>query len=242
MSGSKLAAFGAALVVTAGFGLGLGMNLATAQDPKGAAATKGADSDFKDLRQKASYGLGVRVGKSLLSQSADIDTALFARGLTEALEGKPSKLTDQQIQDTLVAFQKEMIEKKSKEGETFLAENKKKPGVKTLESGLQYKVLKDGTGKVPKATDNVTVNYEGRLIDNTVFDSSANHGGPASFQVGGVIKGFSEALQHMKAGSKWQVYIPAGLAYGASPPPGSKITPNAPLIFDLELVEVKEAK
>ena len=160
--------------------------------------------------------------------------------MKDALGGKNPRLTDQQIQEALAAYQQEMMAKKAKEGEIFLAENKKKDGVVTLPSGLQYKVLKAGTGKTPKATDTVTVNYEGRLIDKTVFDSSAKQGQPVSFQVGGVIKGFSEALQLMKVGSKWEVYIPSNLAYGATPPPGSRITPNAPLIFDLELVDVKE--
>lgn len=203
-------------------------------------ASKAPDSELKDVKQKASYGLGLTVGKSFMTQAPDLDTELFAQGFKDAFSGKPGRLTEQQVQDAMLAYQQELVAKKSKEGESFLAENKKKPGVKTTSSGLQYKVVKDGTGKTPKASDTVTVNYEGRLVDNTVFDSSANHGGPASFQVGGVIKGFSEALQMMKVGSKWEVYVPANLAYGASPPAGSRITPNAPLIFNLELIDVKE--
>jgi FKBP-type peptidyl-prolyl cis-trans isomerase len=221
-----VAAVGLALVVASAF----------AQE-KGASK---ADAELKDTRQQASYGLGLTVGKSLVSQAPDIDTELFAQGFRDAFSGKPARLTEKQIQDAMLAYQQEVVARKSKEGETFLAENKKKPGVKSTASGLQYKVLKEGTGKTPKASDTVTVNYEGKLVDNTVFDSSATHGGPASFPVGGVIKGFSEALQLMKVGSKWEVYIPASLAYGATPPPGSKITPNAPLIFNLELIDVKE--
>jgi FKBP-type peptidyl-prolyl cis-trans isomerase len=204
------------------------------------AASKVAEPELKDVRQKVSYGLGQNLGKNLATQASDLDIELFMQGLRDALGGKPPRVTDQQFQESLAAFQQEMVAKKTKEGEAFLAENKKKEGVVTLPSGLQYKVLKAGTGKTPKATDTVTVNYEGRLIDNTVFDSSAKTGKPASFQVGGVIPGFKEALQLMKSGSKWQVYIPANLAYGASPPPGSRITPNAPLIFDLELLDVSE--
>jgi FKBP-type peptidyl-prolyl cis-trans isomerase FklB len=204
------------------------------------AAPGAADPALKDVRQKASYGLGVSIGKSLTTQAADIDPELFSQGLKDALGKKTPRMTDQQIQEALNAYQQELVAKKSQEGETFLAENKKKAGVTTLPSGLQYKVLKAGAGKVPKATDTVSVNYEGRLIDNTVFDSSAKTGAPVSFPVGGVIKGFSEALQLMKTGSKWQLYIPSSLAYGPNPPPGSKITPNSPRIFDLELVEVKE--
>ena len=220
--------------------MGLGLLVAAAL-ADGQETPKAASSGFKDVREKASYGLGLSIGKNLKTQAGDIDVDTFSQGLKDALSGKTPQLTDPQIQEALLAYQQELTSKKAKEAETFLAENKKKAGVKTLPSGLQYKVLKEGTGKTPKGSDTVTVNYEGRLVNNTVFDSSAKHGGPASFQVDGVIKGFSEALQLMKVGSKWEVYIPANLAYGASPPPGSVITPNAPLVFDLELVDVKEA-
>jgi FKBP-type peptidyl-prolyl cis-trans isomerase len=203
------------------------------------AAPKTADSGLADVRQKASYGLGLGIGKNLAGQVGDLDPELIAQGIRDAFGGKPPRLTDQEIQTALVAYQQELMNKKTKEGEAFLAENKKKPGVLTLPSGLQYKVIKEGTGKVPKPTDTVSVNYEGKLIDNTVFDSSTGRGAPATFQVGQVIPGFSEALKLMKVGSKWQVYIPANLAYGPTPPQGSKIPPNAPLVFDLELIEVK---
>jgi FKBP-type peptidyl-prolyl cis-trans isomerase len=204
------------------------------------AAPKAVDPDLKDARTKASYGIGMGLGKNLSASFPDLDVELFAQGLKDAYGGKPARLTDQQIQEALQAYQQESNARKTKEGESFLAENKKKPGVVTTTSGLQYKVLKEGTGKTPKATDTVTVNYEGRLIDNRVFDTSAKTGQPARFQVGGVIPGFKEALQLMKAGAKWEVYIPANLAYGAAPPPGSLISPNAPLIFNLELLEVQE--
>jgi FKBP-type peptidyl-prolyl cis-trans isomerase len=203
-------------------------------------APKPADSELNDVRQKASYGVGLSVGKQFASQGIDLDPESLAQGIRDALSGKAPRLTDQQVQEAMVAYQQELINKKSKDGEAFLEENKKKEGVKITASGLQYKVLKEGAGKSPKATDTVTVNYEGRLTDNSVFDSSAKNGGPQSFPVNGVIKGFSEALQMMKTGSKWQVYIPANLAYGANPPRGGRITPNVPLIFDLELVDVKE--
>jgi FKBP-type peptidyl-prolyl cis-trans isomerase len=204
------------------------------------AAPKPTDSELNDVRQKASYGVGLSVGKQLAAQGIDLDPEPLAQGIRDALAGKAQRLTDQQIKDAMVAYQEELISKKSRDGEAFLAENKKKEGVKTTASGLQYKVIKEGAGKSPKATDTVTVNYEGRLTDNTVFDSSAKNGGPRSFRVGEVIKGFSEALQMMKTGSKWQLYIPANLAYADRPPPGGRITPNVPLIFDLELVDVKE--
>jgi FKBP-type peptidyl-prolyl cis-trans isomerase FklB len=128
-------------------------------------------------------------------------------------------------------------EKNKKEGEAFLAENKKKDGVKTLPSGLQYKVLAEGKGKTPKATDTVTVHYRGTLTDGTEFDSSYKRNQPASFPVNGVIKGWTEALQLMKEGSKWQLFIPASLAYGEPGRPG--IPPNSVLIFDVELISVK---
>jgi FKBP-type peptidyl-prolyl cis-trans isomerase len=217
-------------------GLGLVVASALAQE-KGAPKS---DLELKDARQKASYGLGLGIGKNLKAQASDLDSDAFSQGLRDALGGKTPLLNDAQIQEAMMAYQQELVAKKAKEGETFLEENKKKPGVTTLKSGLQYKVLKQGTGKMPKASDTVTVNYEGRLVNNTVFDSSAKHGGPASFQVDGVIKGFSEALQLMKVGSKWEVYVPSNLAYGASPPPGSGIAANSPLIFNLELVDVKE--
>jgi FKBP-type peptidyl-prolyl cis-trans isomerase len=226
--------------IVAVMSLGIVAASALAQDKD---APKGADSGLKDARQKASYGLGLSIGKNLKAQAEDLDSETFSQGLKDALAGKAPLLTEAQIQEAMLAYQQELVAKKTKEGETFLAENKKKPGVTTLPSGLQYKVIKQGTGKSPKASDTVTVNYEGRLADKdgTVFDSSAKHGGPANFQVDGVIKGFSEALQLMKVGSKWEVYIPSNLAYGPSPPPGSRITPNAPLVFDLELVEVKDS-
>ncbi len=196
-------------------------------------------------RQKASYSIGLNIGKSIKSLEPEIDPDLVAKGIRDGMAGKP-QLTDQQIQEIMLALQQELMAKKSKaaeemakQGPMFLAENKKKAGVKTTASGLQYKVLKEGTGKIAKATDTALVNYEGRLIDGTVFDSSAKHGDkPSPFPVGRVIKGFSEALQLMKTGSKWQLYIPTELAYGATPPT-EKIPANAPLIFDLEVVEVQ---
>jgi FKBP-type peptidyl-prolyl cis-trans isomerase len=208
-------------------------------------APKAADAELKDARQKASYGIGLSIGKNLKNQGISIDLDPFSQGLRDALAGTPSRLSDQQIQEALQAFQKEvsakqaeMVAKQAKEGETFLAENKKKAGVKSTASGLQYKVIKEGAGKTPKATDSVMVNYEGRLVDGTVFDSSAQHPNQEPFEVGKVIKGFSEALQLMKVGSKWEIYIPANLAYGATPPPG--LPPNAPLIFNIELKGVQE--
>jgi FKBP-type peptidyl-prolyl cis-trans isomerase len=143
------------MAAAATFVLALVVPAARAQEK---AAPKAADSEMKDARQRASYGIGVSVAKSLTASFPDLDQDLFMQGLQEAFGGKPARLTDQQIQEAIQAYQQEAVAKKAKEGEAFLAENAKKPGVKTLPSGLQYKVLKEGTGKVPKATDTVTVN------------------------------------------------------------------------------------
>jgi FKBP-type peptidyl-prolyl cis-trans isomerase FklB len=132
-----------------------------------------------------------------------------------------------------------LSEKNKKEGEEYLAENKKKEGIITTQSGLQYKVLKKGTGKIPKSTDTVTVNYRGTLIDGTEFDSSYRRGQPASFKVNGVIRGWTEALQLMKEGAKWQLYIPSNLAYGERGA-GRNIGPNSTLIFEVELISINE--
>jgi FKBP-type peptidyl-prolyl cis-trans isomerase FklB len=135
---------------------------------------------------------------------------------------------------------KKAAEKNKKDGAAFLAENKKKEGVVTLPSGLQYKIITQGTGNTPKATDTVTVNYRGSLVDGTEFDSSYKRGQPATFPVNGVIKGWTEALQLMKEGAKWQLFIPSDLAYGEKGA-GNVIGPNATLIFDVELISAKEA-
>ena len=168
--------------------------------------------------------------------------------LADALAGKTA-LTDAELRETLNTFRKEMMtkmeakqktdgEKNVKDGEAFLAANAKKEGVKTLPSGLQYKVIKSGAGKSPKATDTVKVHYHGTLIDGTVFDSSVERKEPATFPVNGVIPGWIEGLQLMKEGDKWQLFIPAKLAYGERGA-GQDIGPNSALIFEVELLEVK---
>ena len=169
------------------------------------------------------------------------------QGIKDIYAGK-LKLSDEEIRTTLTELNKEMqgkenermktlSEKNKKDGEALLAENKKKEGIKTLPSGLQYKVIQEGTGKVPKATDTVTTNYRGTLIDGTEFDSSYKRGQPATFPVNGVIPGWTEALQLMKTGSKWQLFIPSNLAYGERGP--GTIGPNAVLVFEIELLAVK---
>jgi FKBP-type peptidyl-prolyl cis-trans isomerase FklB len=204
---------------------------------------------LKTQKDKVSYSMGLNLGNSLMRQPFEVDIDIFMKGFTDAVKKQKPLMTDQEMRETEMAFQKEMAEKQAqmmksageknkKEGETFLAENKKKKGVKTLPSGLQYKVVGEGKGAVPKATDTVTVNYRGTLIDGTEFDSSYKRGQPATFQVNGVIKGWTEALQRMKAGSKWQLFIPSDLAYGEKGA-GPQIGPNAVLVFEVELLSIK---
>jgi len=207
---------------------------------------------LKDQKDKVSYSIGMEIGKNFKRQSVDVNPEFVARGVKDAFsDGKPL-MTDEEMKEALMAFQKEMMakqqemakqlgEKNQKEGEAFLAENKKKEGVITLPSGLQYKVIKAGSGKKPKATDTVTVNYQGTLVNGTEFDSSYRRGQPVSFPVNGVIPGWTEALQLMEVGAKWQVVIPSSLAYGDRGA-GPQIGPNSTLIFEIELISIQETK
>ena len=206
--------------------------------------------EFKDSREKNSYSVGANWGNSLKKQEVDVDLEVLIRGLREAFVGQ-SALSDEQIRESMMALNKEIRakqeekrkqqgEKNKQEGEKFLAENKTKPGVVALPSGLQYKVLTDGSGESPKPGDVVTVNYRGTLIDGTEFDSSYKRGQPATFSVTGVIKGWTEALELMKPGAKWQLFIPSDLAYGERGS-GPTIGPNAALQFEVELVSSKPA-
>ncbi len=214
------------------------------------AAAYGEEMPLKDSKDKVSYAIGLDVGNAMKRQSIDINTDIFMRGVKDALSDGKKLMTDDEVRETMTAFKNEMAEKQKekmkklgeknlKEGEAFLAENKKKEGVKTLPSGLQYKVISEGSGKTPKASDTVTVNYRGTLVDGTEFDSSYKRGQPATFPVSGVIKGWTEALQLMKEGAKWQIFIPSDLAYGDKGA-GNIIGPNAVLIFDVELISIKE--
>jgi FKBP-type peptidyl-prolyl cis-trans isomerase FklB len=204
---------------------------------------------LKNQKDKISYIIGMDIGTNLKKQSIDIDSNILAKGVEDALAGTKPLLTEQEIQETMMAFKKEMMakqeeigKKNKKDGEAFLAENKKKEGVKTLPSGLQYKVIKTGTGKKPKLSDTVTAHYRGTLIDGTEFDSSYKRGQPATFPVsGGMIPGWTEALQLMEEGAKWQLFIPSNLAYGERGA-GSVIGPNATLIFEVELISIQEKK
>jgi FKBP-type peptidyl-prolyl cis-trans isomerase FklB len=199
---------------------------------------------LKDQKDKVSYSIGMNIGFNLSKQKVDINPDILAAGIKDSIAGKPL-LTQDQVKDVMAQFEKDMEQKQKQAGEKnkadgakFLEENKKKPGVKTTASGLQYKAEKEGTGTQPKPTDMVTVNYRGTLIDGTEFDSSYKRGQPATFPVNGVIKGWTEALQLMKVGSKYQLWIPSNLAYGersVSP----ELGPNATLIFEVELMDAK---
>lgn len=201
-----------------------------------------------DTKQKVSYSIGVSLGTNWKRQDIDIDFDTFMRGLKDSMSGGQTLLTEAEMKQVLTDYQKELRtkqeekrkvlgEKNKKEGDAFLAENKKKDGVITLPSGVQYKVLAEGKGENPKAVDTVTVNYRGTLIDGTEFDSSAQRG-PATFALNRVIKGWTEALELMKPGAKWQLVIPPALAYGEFGS-GPKIGPNATLVFDVELLSFK---
>jgi FKBP-type peptidyl-prolyl cis-trans isomerase FklB len=196
---------------------------------------------LKNQKEKVSYIIGMDIGGNLKRQSIDVDPNILTKGVQDALSGAKPLLSNEEIQETMVAFQKEMMEKQKQRGEAFLSENKKKEGVKTLPSGLQYKVIKAGTGRKPKLNNTVTINYRGTLIDGTEFDSSYRHGQPATFPVSGVIPGWTEALQLMEEGAKWQFFIPPNLAYGERGA-GGLIGPNATLIFEVELISVQENK
>jgi len=209
---------------------------------------------FEDKKQKTSYSMGFNIGSAWKRQGiepTDVDLDVLLSGLRDATLGKDSTINEQENKELLTAFQselrnrreekrKQLGEKNKKGGEVFLAENKSKPGVKTLPDGLQYKVLTEGKGPKPITNDTVSVNYRGTLIDGTEFDSSYKRGQPASFKVTGVIKGWTEALLLMNVGSKWQLTIPPELAYGERGS-GMNIGPNATLNFEVELVSINPA-
>lgn len=227
----------------------------------GLVAGSGYGQDKPELttpKQRVSYCIGVNIGGNLKNQEVDVDTKALAAGITDAISGKPA-LSAAEMREVMAAFQEQMesrmmAEEKAmeerdakegpenlKKGEAFLAENAKKEGVKTTASGLQYKVLKSGSGKTPNAADTVKTHYHGTLIDGTVFDSSVERGEPISFPVNRVIPGWTEALQLMKEGDKWELTIPSKLAYGERGA-GDKIGPNSTLVFQVELISVEAAQ
>ena len=201
-------------------------------------------------KEKLSYAIGMNIGQSMKKDALDIDPAILTRALKDALSGSKPQMTEEEAKAVITTFRNEMIAKKQAEekkisdankqaGEQFLATNKTREGVVTLPSGLQYKIIKQGDGPKPTATDTVETNYRGTLINGTEFDSSYKRGEPATFPVNQVIKGWTEALQLMPVGSKWQLFIPADLAYGPRSP-SPEIGPNSALIFDIELLSIKK--
>lgn len=225
--------------------MGLAMSAAIAANDAASVSSLNTDTD------KLSYSIGADLGKNFKTQGIDINPSALAKGMQDGMGNGALMLTEQQMKDVLNNFQKELMTKRTAEfnkkseenktkGEAFLAQNKTKPGIVTLPSGLQYKVIDTGTGVKPAKTDTVTVEYTGTLINGTVFDSTEKAGKPATFQVSQVIPGWTEALQLMPAGSTWEVYVPANLAYG-SRSVGGPIGPNETLIFKIHLVSVKKA-
>ena len=201
-----------------------------------------------DKKEKLSYSIGMDIGGNLKRQSIDVDPDLLAKGVRDAMSGGETLLSGEEVRETLMAFQQELVaraqeqrrqiaEKNKKEGEAYLAANGKKEGVVTLPSGLQYKVIRSGDGPSPKETDSVETHYRGTLIDGTEFDSSYKREQTAVFPVNGVIAGWTETLPRMKVGDKWQVFLPPELAYGERG--AGPIGPNATLIFDIELMSIK---
>ena len=240
-----------ATLATIGLGLVVASTTAQAQAP-----TPKGEPELKTMEQKVAYSIGLNFAKNLKSSGVDFDPEVLARGIRDGMADK-SLLTDAQMAEVMQQFKQQMMakqqemmakqqggagggaeaEKNLKAGQAFLAENKTKPGVTTLPSGVQYKVLKQGTGKSPTLADNVVAHYKGTLIDGSPFDSSYDRGEPAEFPVTGVIQGWTEILQKMKVGDKFQVFIPSNMAYG---PRGQRqIGPNSTLVFEIELLGVK---
>jgi FKBP-type peptidyl-prolyl cis-trans isomerase FklB len=207
---------------------------------------------LKTDKDKQSYAMGMNLGTNLHRQGISLDPALVARGLRDAQNGTKTAMTEEEARAALTKLQNDVrakMETRSKEegatnrkeGDDFLAANKSKPGVVALPDGLQYKILKEGNGPKPTVNDTVSCNYRGTFINGKEFDSSSKHGGPASFPVGGVIKGWTEALQLMPVGSKWELYVPSDLAYGERGA-GADIGPDETLIFEVELLSIAEKK
>ena len=221
----------------------------SATKTQSATAAKSAAPSLKTQKDKFSYAVGMKMGENYKKESIPVDPSILARGMKDALAGDKTLLTDEEAQAAIGAERDEMMKKRQatmqqegaanqKAGEAFLAANKNKEGVKVLPDGLQYKILKEGTGAKPTANDKVTVNYRGTLIDGKEFDSSYKRGQPSTFPVTGVIKGWTEALQLMPVGSKWELFLPPTLAYGERGA-GGDIGPNETLIFEVELLSIE---
>jgi FKBP-type peptidyl-prolyl cis-trans isomerase FklB len=216
----------------------------------GSASAQDAPAALRTDKEKLSYAIGMEMGKGVKAEELDVDPAIVSQGLKDALTGAKSLMSDAELEVVVAGIREQMKQKQiqaqeaaaaenKKQGDAFLAENAKKEGVVTLPSGLQYKVITAGQGKKPLETDTVLCNYKGTFVDGTEFDSSADAGKPVPFEIKTVIPGFKEALKLMPVGSKWQIVIPATLAYGEHGA-GNVIGPNATLIFEVELVSIQD--
>src|SRR5580704_2095140 len=223
---------------------------AKAPAPASGAQASAPATAFKTQKEKISYAIGTEMGKGVKAQGIDVDPAILAQGLKDAMSGAKPQMSEEEIKQVITALQQEMRQKQMQmqeaaasenktKGDAFLAENAKKDGVVALPDGLQYKILTAGQGKKPAESDTVLCNYKGTFIDGTEFDSSTQAGKPVPFEVKNVIPGFKEVLQLMPVGSKWQVFIPSTLGYGERGA-GSVIGPNSALIFEIELVGIQE--
>lgn len=226
--------------------------VACAQNASTAAGGAAPAANEQNTNTIGSYGVGLSVARNIKGAGLDFDLDSFIQGFRDGIKGAKPQYTDEQLRIAIEFLQREAQAKREqvnksagdknlREGSEFLAKNKARQGVVTLESGLQYEVLKEGKGASPRASDTVKVHYEGTLLDGTVFDSSIKRKTPAEFRVGGVIPGWVEALQRMKVGDHWKLYLPSGLAYGARGA-GDVIGPNAVLIFDVELLDIVPSK
>jgi len=207
---------------------------------------------LKDENDRVNYSLGHQIGGDFKRQGVEVRPALVVKGIQDALSGAEPLMTPEEMNKALMDLKKRIVTAQREErkqaaednlakGKAFLEENAKKEGVETLPSGLQYKVIQEGSGATPEATDTVVVHYRGTLIDGTEFDSSYSRGNPATFRADRVIRGWTEALQMMKEGAKWQLFIPPDLGYGQGGA-GAKIGPNSTLIFEVELISVGEGR
>ena len=227
----------------------LTVGLVWAADEKPAKEAEKPAAAEQTLEQKVSYGIGLNIGNQLKQDDLNLDINLLSQGIADAISGAQPKISPQELQAAMMEFQQQMQAKMMAKaaaagaenkaaGEKFLAENAKAEGVKVTDSGLQYKVIKEGEGPMPKATDKVKTHYRGTLLDGTVFDSSYDRGEPVTFPVNGVIAGWTEALQKMKVGSKWKLFVPSDLAYGERGA-GQQIGPNQTLVFEVELLGIE---
>jgi FKBP-type peptidyl-prolyl cis-trans isomerase FklB len=227
--------------------------IAQAQDNPTETPAAEKPSPLKTDKDKDSYAIGMDIGNSIIGQNLDVDLELLVRGIQDVVSKKGALFTKEEHEKQMLAFRdrmmaaarkrqeadaREKFAEQAKEGIEFLEKNKEREGVKTTKSGLQYEVIKSGEGATPTKADSVLAHYKGTLIDGTQFDSSYDRGSPSEFPVMGVIPGWTEALQLMKVGDKWKLYIPSELGYGAHGA-GAKIKPFSTLIFEIELIEVK---